>query len=83
MDDDQDKQQQHPPGYPTEMLYVIETIELTKSESSTSSEAFKLTLLPGNLSTSYLQISTKTYIDCSEYNSFLVTQILLIFIPTM
>ena len=55
MDDDEDKQQQqqHPPGYPTEMLYVVETIELTKSESSTSSEAFKLTLLPGNLSTSY------------------------------
>jgi hypothetical protein len=52
MEDDEDKQQQAP-GYPTEMLYVVETIELTKSESSTSSEAFKLILIPGKLSTSY------------------------------
>ena len=47
MDDDEDKQ---PPGYPAEMLYVVETIELTKNESSTSTESFKLILLPGNLS---------------------------------
>lgn len=44
MDDDEDKQ---PPGYPAEMLYVLETIELTKNESSTSTETFKLILLPG------------------------------------
>ena len=45
MDDGEDKQ---PPGYPAEMLYVVETIELTKNESSTSTESFKLILLPGN-----------------------------------
>lgn len=46
MDDDEEKQS---PGYPAEMLYVVETIELTKNETSTSTESFKLILLPGNL----------------------------------
>ena len=45
MEDDEEKQS---PGYPAEMLYVVETIELTKNESLTSIDSFKLILLPGN-----------------------------------
>ena len=63
MDDDEDKQQQH---YPAEMLYVVETIELTKNDSSTSTESFKLTLSPGNLSTISYKFPQNYVQGCSQ-----------------
>lgn len=44
MEDDEEKQS---PSHPAEMLYVVETIKLTKNDSSSSTESPKIVLLPG------------------------------------
>ena len=58
MDDGEEKQS---PGYPAEMLYVVESIELTKNDSATATDPPKLVLLPGKLLVTHknLTISTK------------------------